>query len=164
MSKQAELVITRTIDAPKELVFQAFTQAEHLKNWWGPKGLELSVLKLDVRPGGVFHYGMQTPDGQMMYGIFHYREIEAPNRLVFSSGFADEAGNLIRAPFSAVFPMELLNEYTFTEENGKTVLTLRGEPLHATEEEAQFYASMKENMEQGFGGTFGKLDEYLATL
>lgn len=164
MSQQAELVITRTINAPRELVFQAFTQAEHLQHWWGPKGMDLTVLNLDLRPGGVFHYGMRSLDGQSMYGIFHFREIISPEKLIFTSGFADEAGNLIRAPFSPVFPMELYNEYTFSDENGKTLLTLRGYPLIATEEEKLFYASMKDNMRQGFGGTFDKLDDYLKAL
>lgn len=164
MTQQAELVITRTIDAPRDLVFLAFTQAEHLKHWWGPKGMELTVIKLDVRPGGIYHYGMQSPDGHSMYGIFHFQEIVEPEKLIFTSGFADAEGNLIRAPFSSVFPMEILNVYTFAEENGKTLLTLRGNPVNATEEENQFYASMKDNMQQGFAGTFDKLDDYLATL
>jgi len=60
MSKTVELVITRTINAPRGLVFEAFTQKEHLKHWWGPAGWEMEVIKLDLRPGGICHYCLQA--------------------------------------------------------------------------------------------------------
>src|ERR1022692_443042 len=103
-----ELVITRIINAPRELVFKAFTESERLAQWWGPKGSEINVNKLELHPGGTFLYNMETPDGHVMWGKFVYREIIAPERIVFISSFSDENGNTIRAPFSEVWPMEVM--------------------------------------------------------
>lgn len=159
-----ELVITRVFNAPRSLVFNAFTQAAHLAHWWGPTGMKLKVLKLEVRKGGVFHFSMKAPDGTEMYGIFNYKEVIAPEKIVFTNAFADKSGNIARAGFSPLFPLEILNTWTFTEEHGKTTLTLRGIPYNATEEEHAFFRSMHENMNQGFGGTFNQLEAYLKTL
>ncbi|WP_246320470.1 SRPBCC family protein [Paenibacillus qinlingensis] len=159
-----QLEITRIVKAPLELVYSVWTQPEHLAAWWGPTGMELTVKALDVRPGGIFHYGMKSPEGFEMFGRFSYREVEAPTKLVYVTSFADSDGNIIRAPFSSVFPLEIITELTMTEEDGHTIITMKGGPINATEEEIQFYASMKGSMEQGFGGTFKQLDDYLANI
>lgn len=164
MSKTIDFVITRTFEAPRELVFQAFTQAEHLQHWWGPKGMKLGVSELDVRPGGVFLYSMESADGYKMWGKIVYREIMAPEKIVFTTSFADEEGNIIRAPFSQTWPLEVLSTWTFTEEDGKTTISLHSIPFNATEEEQQTFAAMHSSMEQGFGGTFDQLVDYLAQM
>lgn len=114
------LVITRVFDAPRSLVFKVWTDPKHLAQWWGPKGFTLHVQALDLRPDGVFHYSQQSPDGQVMWGKFVYREIAAPERLVFVSSFSDEAGNTVRHPWSADWPLEILNIVTLSEHEGKT--------------------------------------------
>jgi uncharacterized protein YndB with AHSA1/START domain len=162
--KSEELVIRRLLNAPPDLVFKTFTEAEHLAHWWGPKGMKLQVIKCDLRQGGKFHYKMITPDGQEMYGVFHYKEITPPDKIVFTNGFADKDGNLIRAPFAANFPIEVLNTWTFEEENGKTLLTLKGVPYNASEEEKQFFEAMHPSMNQGFGGTFDQWTNYLISI
>ncbi|WP_244163120.1 SRPBCC family protein [Paenibacillus pectinilyticus] len=159
-----ELVITRIVNAPRELVFQVFTTPEHLAAWWGPTGMELTVLTLDVRPGGMFHYSMKTPEGFEMYGKFVYHDVDAPEKLSYVNSFSDPEANVIRAPFSPVFPLEIMNILSFVEEDGKTILTMRGGPINATEEEMNFFASMKGSMEEGFGGTFKQLDDYIAKI
>ena len=157
-----ELIIVREINAPKALVFDAFTQAEHLKQWWGPAGFQLEVLHLDVQVGGKFHYGMKSAEGHEMFGVFNYKEISAPDKIVFTSGFADKEGNLIRAPFSQDFPIEVLNIWSFEEKNGKTTLTLKGNPFNATENELNFFTNMHAGMNEGFNKTFDQLDAYFA--
>ncbi|NOU97656.1 SRPBCC domain-containing protein [Paenibacillus sp. LMG 31456] len=159
-----ELVITRTFNAPRDLVFKVWTESEHLANWWGPTGFSISVSKFDIRPGGIFHYCMKSSDGHEMWGKFVYQEIISPEKLVFVNSFSDPEGNTVRAPFSQAFPLEIQNVFTFTEDEGKTILTMRGGPINATEEELQFFYSMHGSMQQGFAGTFGQLDEYLAKL
>jgi uncharacterized protein YndB with AHSA1/START domain len=161
-----ELVLARTFNAPRELVFKVWTEAEHLAQWWGPAGMELTVLKLDVRPGGIYHFGMKSPEGFEMFGKFVYYEIAAPEKLVYTNAFADAEGNTIRAPFFAtpVFPLEIMNTLTLAEQDGQTMLTLRGAPYNATEEERQFFASMHESMHQGFSGTFDQLERHLAKV
>lgn len=161
-SGEQQLVITRAFDAPRELVWKAFTEADRLAQWWGPKGLTMLARALDFRPGGVFHYAMRAPDGHTMWGRFVYREIQPPERIVFVNSFADEEGNIIRAPFSPTWPLEILNTVTFTEAGGTTIVTLRGGPINATEEERDTFWTMRESVQQGFAGTFDQLDAYLA--
>ena len=159
---EPEFVISREFDAPRDLVWEAFTEGERLAQWWGPKGFKIMVSKLDLRPGGIFHYCMQSPDGQEMWGKFVYREIVAPERIVFILSFSDDKGNTTRAPFSPTWPLEVLNTLTLSEHEDKTTLTLRGGPINATEEERKTFEAEFDSMRQGFTGTFDQLAEYLA--
>jgi uncharacterized protein YndB with AHSA1/START domain len=160
-SSEQELVLTRVFDAPRELVFKAWTEPERLARWWGPKSFTMLVSKLDLRPGGVFHYCMRSPDGREMWGKFVYREIVAPERLVFINSFSDEQGGMSRNPWMPTWPLEVLNTLTFTEQEGKTTLVLHGIPLNATEEERKTFEAGREGMRQGFAGTLGELANYL---
>ncbi|MFL5006133.1 MAG: SRPBCC domain-containing protein, partial [Microvirga sp.] len=90
----AEFVITRAFDAPRELAWKAFTDPERMRQWWGPKGFSVIASKMDLRPGGTYHYGMRAPDGTPMWGRFVYREIAAPERIVLVNSFSDEAGGV----------------------------------------------------------------------
>jgi uncharacterized protein YndB with AHSA1/START domain len=162
MPAEGDFVLTRVFDAPRELVWQAWTEAERLAQWWGPKIFTNAVVTFDFKPGGVFHYSMTKPDGDKMWGRFVYREIVPPTRLVFINAFADEKGELALNPWIADWPLEILNTLTLTEEGGKTRLTLRGTPLNATEEQRKAFVAMQPSMRQGFGGTFDQLDAYLA--
>jgi uncharacterized protein YndB with AHSA1/START domain len=157
-----ELVITRVFDAPRELVFKAWTEPERLQRWWGPKGFALEISKLDLRPGGIFLGSQRSPEGHVMWGKFVYQEITAPEKLVFIQSFSDEEGNTVRAPFSPTWPLEIINHLTLTENEGTTTLTLRGGPLNATEEELKTFEEMRPFVQQGFGGTFDQLADFLA--
>lgn len=159
-----QLVITRSFNAPRDRVFKAWSEAEHLKNWWGPIGFKLNVAAFDFRPGGSFHYNMKSSDGHEMWGKFVYHEIESPEKIVFVNSFSDPEGNIVRAPFSDTFPVEIRNQVTFTEVEGKTTMTLRGGPVNVPEDELNFFKGMFESMKQGFGGTFDQLAEYLAKV
>ncbi len=81
-SSDREILITRVFDAPRELVWKAFTEREHMAKWWGMKGMTTRVLELDPRPGGTFLYVMRMPDCREMCGKWVYREIVAPELLV----------------------------------------------------------------------------------
>jgi uncharacterized protein YndB with AHSA1/START domain len=165
-TESPDFVISRVFDAPRGLVWKAWTEPERLAQWWGPKGCKIRVIKLDVRPGGIFHYAMQFSTGMDMFGRFIYREIAAPERLVFISSFSDANGGITRAPFpqiGATWPLEVLNNLTLTEQGGKTTLALRGGPINATLEELETFAGMFASMRQGFTGTFDQLADYLAS-
>jgi uncharacterized protein YndB with AHSA1/START domain len=157
----AEFVITRTFDAPRVLVWQAWTDANHLAKWWGPAVFENEVVSFDFRPGGVFHYKMTTPNGEM-WGRFVYREINEPEKLVYVSSFSDEAGEITRAPFADNFPLEVLSTLELEENNGQTTLTLRGIPINASADEMEFFASMHSSMQGGWNGTMDQLAAHLA--
>jgi uncharacterized protein YndB with AHSA1/START domain len=157
-------VLTRTFDAPRDKVWKAWTDRERLLEWFGPKGFRMTTAKLDLRPGGSFHYCLQTPDGKEMWGKFLYREIAAPNRIVLVNTFSDENGGLTRHPFSATWPLETLSTTTLCDESGKTKLTIEWSPLNPTEEERKTFDGAHEGMTQGWTGTFDQLDAYLAKV
>ncbi len=161
-AEHPDFVITRVFDAPRERVWNAFTDADHLKHWWGPKGFTMQTIKLDLRPGGVFHYSMRSPDGRETWGKFVYREIVPPDGMVFVNSFSDETGNLVRHPFSSTWPLEVLNTLTLAQHDDQTRLTLAGGPINASEEERETFAAGHASMQKGFGGTFDQLAEYLA--
>jgi uncharacterized protein YndB with AHSA1/START domain len=156
--------LSRTFDAPLALVWEVYSDAEHLAKWWGPKGFTWVSGTLDFRPGGRFHYGMRAPAGQEMWGKFDYREIVPLKKIVFTNSFSNAAGDTVRAPFAANFPLEVLNEVTFGEADGRTTLSMRGMPFGASEEEREFFRSMFPSMNQGFTGTLDQLDAYLKTV
>jgi uncharacterized protein YndB with AHSA1/START domain len=157
-----EFTLTRVFDAPRSLVFQAWTQPEHLKRWWGVGGCTIGTCELDLRVGGKFHYCMQMPNGMDLWGIFVYREIAPPERLIFANSISDPQGNIARHPFSPKWPLEILNTLTLTEQSGKTTLTFHAIPINATEEELQAFDGGMVFMEQGFASTLNQLATYLA--
>jgi uncharacterized protein YndB with AHSA1/START domain len=162
MTDSKEFTISRTFNAPRDLVWKAWSDPASFGQWWGPKGCKIDVAKFEFRPGGLFHYGMKMPDGQIWWGRFVYRDISKPERIVFVNSFSDAAGGITRAPFSAAWPLEILNNLTFTEQGGKTTLALRGGPINPTDDERATFEGMFASMQQGFGGTFDQLGEFLA--
>ena len=159
-----EFVITRVLDAPRERVWQAWTEKERLAQWWGPKGCVIRVVKFDLRLGGHFHYVMQFP-GSEMWGRFTFREISPPGRLVFVNSFSNEAGEVTRAPFPGIgetIPLEIQNTVTFVAQGNQTRMTLRAVPLNASDIERQTFIGMMDSLNQGCGGTFDQLEAHLA--
>jgi uncharacterized protein YndB with AHSA1/START domain len=156
--------VTRTFDAPRELVWRAHTEAKHLARWWGPKGFETTVTRFELRPGGMFLYKMASAAGQVMWGRFVYRDIAAPGRLAFVLSFSDEAGSITRAPFDGDWPLETLTVITLAEQDSRTTLTLRAWPLGASEAERQAYLAGFKSMDGGFNASFDVLDDYLERI
>src|SRR6266540_2052694 len=161
-SMDREFVITRVFDAPRERVFKAWTESDHLTQWWGPKGFTVLSCKVDLRPGGVMHYCLRGPDGRDMWGKFVYRDIVKPERLVFVNSFSDEKGGVTRHPLAPDWPLEMLSTVTFAEQDGRTKLIVQWVPLNATESERQAFEAGRSSMEQGWTGTLDNLANYLA--
>ena len=138
------------------------TCALPILQWFGPKGFTMRTAKLDLRPGGIFHYCLRSPEGKDMWGKFVYREIVAPERIVLVNSFSDEKGGLTRHPMSPTWPLEMLSTTTLTEQVGKTTITVQWEPLNATEEERKTFNTGRDSMQMGWTGTFDQLAEYLA--
>ena len=161
--KVEPFVISRVFDAPRGLVFNAFTEVEHLKHWWGPKGSKVIAAELDLRPGGTYHFALQAPDGSTMWGRFVYREIAAPERIVFVHSFSDEKGGLTRHPMSPDWPIEMLSTFLFEDVgSNRTKVTINWVPINATDIERQTFDDGRGSMTQGWTGTFDKLESYLA--
>ncbi len=162
-SRDADFTITRTFDAPRELVWKAFTEPERMKEWWGPKGSAIVASKMDLRVGGTYHGAMRDAAGRVMWAKFVYREIAAPKRLVWVHSFSDEAGSLTRHPLSPTWPRELLTTVTFEDAPaGETKLTLRWLPIDPSEDERKTFDAARDGMRQGWSGSFDQLTMYLA--
>jgi uncharacterized protein YndB with AHSA1/START domain len=159
-----EFTIARTFKAPRELVFAAWTEQQHLKQWFGPKGFTIPISHLNLVPNGAFHYCLRASNGVEMWGKWIFREIVPPERIVFVNTFSNKHGNLTRHPYVPNWPLEMLTTSTFTEDNGKTTIRLQWTPHNANAAEQRTFDTMHEAMAQGWTGTFDQLDDYLITL
>lgn len=137
------LEICRILDAPRVLVFKAWTSAEHLARWWGPKDFSAPSLSMDFRPGGTYRHAIRSADGTDYWMRGVYREIVEPERIVFTFAWGEDAPE-----------PETLVTVTFEEHDGKTRLTFRQEPF-ATIEERDSHAS-------GWGECLDRLEACLA--
>jgi uncharacterized protein YndB with AHSA1/START domain len=162
-AKSPDFVLTRVFDVPRDLVWKAFTEPERMKGWWGPKGFTVFHSKMDLRPGGSYHYGMKGPDGTPMWGKMVFREIVPPSRLVFINSFSDEAGGTTRHPLHMSWPLEMHSVMTFEDEpGGKTKFTIHWQAYNATAEEQNTFDTNHHSMRMGWGGTMEQLEAYLA--
>jgi uncharacterized protein YndB with AHSA1/START domain len=151
-----EIVITRVFDAPRELVWKAWTETGHLTRWWGPKEFTSPACKVDLRVGGKYVFCMRSPEGQDYWSTGVYREIVEPERIVCTDSFADEKGNPVPASHYGMpgeWPEEMLITVTFEEYDGKTRMTLRQTGIPS--------GVMSEMTAAGWNGSFDKLAESL---
>jgi uncharacterized protein YndB with AHSA1/START domain len=144
-----ELVLTRVFDAPRKLVFKAWTDPKIVAQWWGPHHFTNPVCELDARPGGAIRIHMRGPDGTIYPMTGTYQEIVEPERIVFTSAALDAAGN----------PMfEMLTTVTFAEQDRKTKQILRTRVIKSTAEAPRYLAGM----EAGWTQSLERLAAYLA--
>jgi uncharacterized protein YndB with AHSA1/START domain len=145
-----EIRITRVFDAPRALVYEAFTKPEHVRRWWGclGEGYSVPVCEADVRLGGKWRYVNKTPKGDLAGFYGEYREVSPPNRLVFTEIFEPfpDAPSLVTV--------------VFTEENGKTRMTLTAEYPSIEVREMV----LKSGMEYGAAISYDRLDEIATEL
>ncbi len=156
-----ELVITRIFDAPRELVWKAWTDPEMVKKWWGPKYFTAPSIKIDFKVGGKYIYCMRGPKGSEwdrdMYSAGIYKEIVPVKKLVVTDFFSDEHGNKIRATemgMSPDMPDEMAVEVLFEDlENNKTKLSI----IYTSDSEEMYNALVKSGMQEGWGTSLDKL-------
>jgi len=155
-----ELVIERVFDAPRERVFDLFTQAEHLQKWWGPKGVSMPVAEFDARPGGKIFIAERSADGAMNYIAGAVREIERPSRVVFGIHFTDADRRRVAPPAGSGLPgnwaEELVSDITFSSEGRRTRVTIRTL--------SGFTAEWGKLARLGWGESLDKLDQVIASL
>ena len=123
MTATIEIVLTRTIRAPRSLVFEAWTRAEHFERWFAPNGFSITDVMLDARPGGRLRFCHHSPYGDEPAWITgEYIVVDPPRRLVHKLSFADASGHAIQRPG---FAFESTVEVTLEERDGLTDLTVR---------------------------------------
>lgn len=156
-----DFVIARTFDAPRELLWQAWSDPVHFRHWWGSKGCKVKVHKMEFHEEGICHYSMQAPDAPLMWGKSVYKEITKPERIVFINSFSDEELRLAHHPMMKEWPMQLLTTITFDENNGKTTVTVRWATHDPTVIEQKAFDQNHESMKMGWTGTLDQLEAYL---
>lgn len=145
-----EIVINRTFDAPRELVWKAWTDSNHLVQWWGPQGFGNTTLEFNFEPGGVWRFTMHGPDGTDYPNRITYIEIDPPERLVYAvSSDSDDADDRFETTV------------TLTEHDGKTLLTMRSLfPSAAVRD----YVVREHNAVEGGKQTLARLAVHLETM
>jgi uncharacterized protein YndB with AHSA1/START domain len=143
-----EIVISRLINAPRELVFKVWTDPNHIVHWWGPNGFKNTIHDMNVKTGGEWNFIMHGPDGVDYPNKIVYKEVTIPERLVY-----DHSGDDGEASFSVTV--------TFDEQDGKTYLTMRS--LFKTKEERDLVIKDHGAMEGG-KQTLNHLEEYLKNM
>ncbi len=151
------VVISRVFDAPRELVWQAWTEPDRAMQWWGPTGFTTPVAEIDLRVGGRYHNCMRSPDGQDYWSTGVFKEIVEFERLVMTDSFSDAEGNVAPASDYGMdedWPLELLITVTFEEIDGQTKLILRHQGIPTGQDQ--------EMCQEGWSQSFDKLADYLA--
>ncbi|UUZ82900.1 SRPBCC family protein [Paenibacillus sp. P26] len=143
-----ELIVNRVFHAPRELVYRAWTDPEHLPGWWGPKGFTITVRSIEVKPGGVWNYVMHGPDGVDYENRITYKEVVSPERIVYSHG-DDVDGEQFEVTV------------TFVQQGDKTRLTMR--MLFKTMAELE-KATKEYGAIEGAKSTLDRLEEQLARM
>jgi uncharacterized protein YndB with AHSA1/START domain len=144
---ERELVIIRTFDAPRELVFNAWTDPGLAKNWFGPRNHPATHMEMDVRPGGAWRGCLRSPEtgkDLRLGGVF--REVVKPERVVFTFAWEEEGER----------GLETLVTLTFAEQNGKTRMTFRQVPFQSVEE--------CDGHRGGWSSSFDRLEGYVAQM
>lgn len=139
-----EIRITRVFDAPRELVFRAWTDPRILVRWFAPNGCTLEIRELDARPGGVIRYGIKNPNYPDCWCEGAFEEIVPPERLVYSLYLVDEAGHRLSSDAAGKdpeWPEETVVTLTFEDEAGKTRLTLHQNALESVARRTGAYPS-----------------------
>jgi uncharacterized protein YndB with AHSA1/START domain len=142
------IVTTRLIDAPRELVFDAFSNPDHLARWWGPNGFTTTTHSFDMRPGGEWRFTMHGPDGRDYENRIAYDEIVRPERIAYRHG-GDKGA------------VQFTSTITFEDLGGKTRITMWA--VFPTKENRDWVAKTYGAVE-GAKQTLGRLDAYLAEL
>ncbi|PYE15322.1 uncharacterized protein YndB with AHSA1/START domain [Paraburkholderia silvatlantica] len=157
-------ILERRFSAPRELLYAALTEAQHLSQWMSPPGMELFHCTVDARVGGVFHYAMKpsgAPDAPAMWGKWTFRELTPPERIVVVVQFSDADGGVTRHPMAPEWPLYTLSTTTLSEVEGGTLLRLEWRALDATDAEKAIFDASHASMSQGWGASMDALDKYL---
>jgi uncharacterized protein YndB with AHSA1/START domain len=143
-----EIVLTREFDAPRDLVFEAFSKAEHMVHWWGPKGSTMQVSEMDFRPGGAWRFVERAADGNDYGFRGQYRDIVRPERIVWTFEFEGMPGHVS------------VETMIFDDLGGRTRIT--GTAVFDSVEDRD--GMIQSGMEQGAAESYDRLADYLRTL
>jgi uncharacterized protein YndB with AHSA1/START domain len=157
--------IVREFDAPKTLVFDAWTKVKHLNNWMFPmQGCSCEFVKADIKTGGSSLHKVTMPNGHVMWLFTKYEEVSSPNKLVFLQYFSNENGDIVEMQHIPNWPKDMLASLSFEEVAGKTTITFLWEPRNPTAEEITAFEATRSDHQKGWGAGMVQLDIYLSSL
>lgn len=162
MSDSPEYVLDRTFEAPRELVWRAWTDPDILQRWYGP-GVETIIHKYDLKPGGSWLNEMKMR-GMSDFSRMDFQDVNTGEKLVWHHASTDADWNIIANPMMADWPRVLLTTVTFTETGDKTNVRLSQVPIDASDKETAFFAQMMSNMDGGWGKGYAMIDDLLKEL
>jgi len=156
-------VINRSFKGSVEKLYDMWTKPEHFTRWLPPTGFEMAFIREDMKVGGRSFFKMFNKDGMTMYGSILYKEFSRPNRLVYEQDFREADESISRHPMLPVWPPAMLAVITFSDEgNGETRVTVQWTPVEkSTAAEIAVFAKQKDDMTQGWTGSFDKLERVL---
>jgi uncharacterized protein YndB with AHSA1/START domain len=164
IQESKDFVMSRTVKAPRQLVWEVYTQKEHLEKWFGPPGFIVKIPTMEFRPGGMMHYYMDVPNAGKMWGKWIFKEIVPIEKLVNIVSFSDEQAGYSRHPMAPTWPVETESTMLMEDMGDETKITIYWKAIHASKDECELFDNSHDNMNQGMSGTFAQLDTYLATL
>jgi uncharacterized protein YndB with AHSA1/START domain len=162
-SGKAKFVINRTFNAPLEVLFEMWTNPQHLAQWLPPSGFTMQFLRADIRPGGGTLFLMSNGAGIEFRGRAQYQSLEKPQRLIYTQQFCDSAENIARHPLAPIWPETMLTTVEFCAESPtQTRVTVTWEPVgNVTPEELAAFIAARAGMTLGWTGSFDKLEDSL---
>jgi uncharacterized protein YndB with AHSA1/START domain len=158
--------IVREFNAPRQLVFDAWTQVKHLNNWMFPMpGCECEFVSANIVDGGNSLHKVTMPNGNEMWLYTKYEEVTSPEKLVFLQYFSNEEGDIVPMPHIPNWPRDMLATLVFEELSGdKTRLTFYWEPRNPTTEELEAFEATRSDHGSGWGAGMDQLHSYLESL
>lgn len=162
MNELPEFVLEREFDAPRELVWCAWTDPDYLQHWYGP-GAETVIHQFDLKPEGVWLNEMKMGGGSNFQKII-FQEISKPEKLVWHHCSTDEDWIVAANPMMPDWPRMLLTTVTFDDRAGKTIVRLSQIPMGATDAEIACFAKMKDAMSGGWGSGYAIIDDILVKM
>jgi uncharacterized protein YndB with AHSA1/START domain len=160
--RTAAFFINRTIDAKREKVWAALSEAAHLRQWWPASGEDSLNCVVDFRVGGMFLCGTSGAEAGEVWVKHVYREIWSPSQIVYVASFCDARGNLRRNPASPDWPIEVLTTIGLDKSGAGTGLTLRALPQNATDAERMAFDEDRFGLRDGFSGWMERLANHVA--
>jgi uncharacterized protein YndB with AHSA1/START domain len=154
--------IERSFSGSQERLFQVCSQVEHLKHWMSPAGMKVLKAEQSLKPGGTYHYGLEVPDGNSMWGKAIYKEITPNSRLVYVQHFSDKDGGMTAHPMAPTWPMEMTTIFDFiVEGENQTRLKITWINTRITDAEIDTFRSAHAGMTQGWTGSLDQLSAYI---
>jgi uncharacterized protein YndB with AHSA1/START domain len=158
-------VIERSFPVSQERLFQVCCEVEHMMKWFAPKGMTVVKAMQDFKPGGTYHYGLSSGQGQEMWGMANYKEITGQSRVVYSQHFSDKDGGVTRHPLVPTWPLEKITTFDFIPEGPQqTKLKISWVYAGNDDAEAATFRGAHEGMRGGWAGSLDNLQAYLASL